>query len=115
MQLRKVCNHPYLFEGAEPGPPYSNGPHLWENSGKMVLLDKLLPKLMAQGSRVLIFSQMTRLLDILSDYMDLKGYQHCRIDGSTSGEVRRAAPPPPPRSLCSLDSAQPREVGRVSE
>ena len=40
-----MCNHPYLFEGAEPGPPYSNGPHLWENSGKLVLLDKLLPKL----------------------------------------------------------------------
>ncbi|CAI5726104.1 unnamed protein product [Hyaloperonospora brassicae] len=31
MQLRKVCNHPYLFEGAEPGPPYQEGPHLWEN------------------------------------------------------------------------------------
>jgi len=64
-QLRKVCNHPYLFEGAEPGPPYTNGPHLWENAGKMILLDKLLPKLKAQGSRVLIFSQMTRALDIL--------------------------------------------------
>lgn len=35
MQLRKVCNHPYLFQGAEPGPPYSDGPHLWENTGKM--------------------------------------------------------------------------------
>jgi SNF2 family DNA or RNA helicase len=48
MQLRKVCNHPYLFEGAEQGPPYFDGPHLWENTGKMVLLDKLLPKLKAQ-------------------------------------------------------------------
>lgn len=61
-----------MFEGAEPGPPFTNGPHLWENAGKMVLLDKLLPKLLAQGSRVLIFSQMTRALDILSDYLDLK-------------------------------------------
>ena len=61
-----MCNHPYLFEGAEPGPPFTNGPHIWENAGKMVLLDKLLPKLQAQGSRVLIFSQMTRALDILS-------------------------------------------------
>lgn len=34
----------------------------------MVILDKLLPKLKAQGSRVLIFSQMTRVLDILEDY-----------------------------------------------
>ncbi|CAN0139072.1 unnamed protein product, partial [Laminaria digitata] len=35
MQLRRVCNHPYLFDGAEPGPPFINGPHLWENAGKV--------------------------------------------------------------------------------
>jgi len=88
MQLRKVCNHPYLFQGAEPGPPYFDGPHLWENSGKMLLLDKLLKKLKQNGDRVLIFSQMTRLLDILEDYMRFKGYQYCRIDGQTKGEDR---------------------------
>jgi len=88
MQLRKVCNHPYLFQGAEPGPPYFDGPHLWENSGKMLLLDKLLARLKSNGDRVLIFSQMTRLLDILEDYMRLKGYQYCRIDGQTKGEDR---------------------------
>lgn len=88
MQLRKVCNHPYLFEGAEQGPPYSDGPHLWENSGKMSLLHKLLPKLKAQGSRVLIFSQMTRILDILEDYFRLVQYNYCRIDGNTDGEAR---------------------------
>ena len=87
----QVCNHPYLFDGAEPGPPYSNGPHLWQASGKMVLLDKLLPKLMAQGSRVLLFSQMTRLLDVLEDYMMMKGYEYCRIDGNTKGEDRDGA------------------------
>lgn len=90
MQLRKVCNHPYLFYGAEPGPPYFDGPHLWENSGKMVLLDKLLAKLKKNDDRVLIFSQMTRLLDILEDYMRYKGYEYCRIDGSTSGHDREA-------------------------
>jgi SWI/SNF-related matrix-associated actin-dependent regulator of chromatin subfamily A member 5 len=68
MQLRKCCNHPYLFQGAEPGPPYFTGEHLVENSGKMVLLDKLLVKLRERDSRVLIFSQMTRMLDILEDY-----------------------------------------------
>jgi SWI/SNF-related matrix-associated actin-dependent regulator of chromatin subfamily A member 5 len=108
MQLRKTCNHPYLFAGAEPGPPYvlcfsvitallfntnstnryDNGPHLWENCGKMVLLHKLLIKLKKQGSRVLIFSQMTRMLDILEDYMMVHGYKYCRIDGGTSGELR---------------------------
>jgi SWI/SNF-related matrix-associated actin-dependent regulator of chromatin subfamily A member 5 len=88
MQLRKCCNHPYLFQGAEPGPPYTTGDHLVTNAGKMVLLDKLLPKLKARDSRVLIFSQMTRLLDILEDYLMLRGYLYCRIDGNTGGEER---------------------------
>mmetsp|Transcript_21971 Transcript_21971/g.52054 ORF Transcript_21971/g.52054 Transcript_21971/m.52054 type:complete len:1148 (-) Transcript_21971:417-3860(-) len=88
MQLRKVCNHPYLFDGAEEGPPYSDGPHLWENSGKMMLLHKLLKKLKEKESRVLIFCQMTRVLDILEDYCRLLGHQYCRIDGNTTGEMR---------------------------
>ena len=91
-----------------------DGPHLWENSGKMMLLHKLLVKLKEKGSRVLIFCQMTRVLDILEDYMRFIGYevrnhrinseenatllkktshrlafaQYCRIDGNTSGELR---------------------------
>ncbi|XP_042476365.1 ISWI chromatin-remodeling complex ATPase CHR11 [Macadamia integrifolia] len=91
MQLRKCCNHPYLFQGAEPGPPYSTGDHLITNAGKMVLLDKLLPKLKERDSRVLIFSQMTRLLDILEDYLMFRGYLYCRIDGNTGGEDRDAS------------------------
>lgn len=91
MQLRKCCNHPYLFQGAEPGPPYTTGDHLIENAGKMVLLDKLLPKLKERDSRVLIFSQMTRLLDILEDYLMYRGYLYCRIDGNTGGEDRDAS------------------------
>ena len=88
MQLRKCCNHPYLFQGAEPGPPFFTDEHLVENSGKMVLLDKLLKKLKEKGSRVLIFSQMTRLLDILEDYLLFRRYKYCRIDGNTDGEAR---------------------------
>ncbi|XP_028751637.1 ISWI chromatin-remodeling complex ATPase CHR11 isoform X1 [Neltuma alba] len=91
MQLRKCCNHPYLFQGAEPGPPYTTGEHLINSAGKMVLLDKLLPKLKERDSRVLIFSQMTRLLDILEDYLMFRGYQYCRIDGNTGGEDRDAS------------------------
>ncbi|CAN1280967.1 ISWI chromatin-remodeling complex ATPase CHR17 [Linum perenne] len=91
MQLRKCCNHPYLFQGAEPGPPYTTGDHLVTNAGKMVLLDKLLPKLKDRDSRVLIFSQMTRLLDILEDYLMFRGYQYCRIDGNTGGDDRDAS------------------------
>ena len=88
MQLRKCCNHPYLFEGAEPGPPYITGEHLVTTSGKLILLDKLLPKLQQRGSRVLIFSQMTRLLDVLEDYLMYRGYKYCRIDGNTDGQIR---------------------------
>lgn len=83
MQLRKCCNHPYLFEGAEPGPPFTTDEHLVFNAGKMVVLDKLLKKLRENGSRVLIFSQMSRMLDILEDYCFLRDYEYCRIDGST--------------------------------
>ena len=88
MQLRKICNHPYLFDGAEEGPPFINGPHIWDNCGKMILLHKLLPKLNAAGSRVLIFTQMTRMLDILEDYILLNGYKYCRLDGSTKSDER---------------------------
>jgi len=88
MQLRKCCNHPYLFDGAEPGPPFELGDHLIDNSGKMVLLHRLLKKLQEQGSRVLIFSQMTRMLDILEDYLYYMGYLYCRIDGQTDADLR---------------------------
>ncbi|XP_057661127.1 chromatin-remodeling complex ATPase chain Iswi isoform X2 [Diorhabda carinulata] len=89
MQLRKCTNHPYLFDGAEPGPPYTTDEHLVYNCGKMVLLDKLLPKLKEQDSRVLIFSQMTRMLDILEDYCHWRQYQYCRLDGQTPHEDRQ--------------------------
>ncbi|EEB20390.1 helicase, putative [Pediculus humanus corporis] len=59
------------------------------NCGKMVILDKLLPRLQDQDSRVLIFSQMTRMLDILEDYCFWKGYKYCRLDGNTSHEDRQ--------------------------
>ena len=88
MQLRKCCNHPYLFDGAEPGPPYTTDEHLVYNSGKLKVLDQLLKNLKANGSRVLIFSQMSRLLDILEDYCFFRGYEYCRIDGSTDHEER---------------------------
>ena len=91
MQLRKCCNHPYLFEGAEPGPPYTTDEHLVFNAGKMVMLDKLLGRMKKQGSRVLIFSQMSRVLDILEDYCVFREYKYCRIDGSTAHEDRISA------------------------
>ena len=62
--------------------------HLAQNSGKLALLDKLLPKLKEQGSRVLIFTQMTRVLDILEDYCWFRKHAYCRIDGQTAHEDR---------------------------
>ena len=91
MQLRKCCNHPYLFEGAEPGPPYTTDEHLIFNAGKMIMLDKILVRMKNQGSRVLIFSQMSRVLDILEDYCVFRDHKYCRIDGSTAHEDRIAA------------------------
>jgi SNF2 family DNA or RNA helicase len=88
IQLKKVCNHPYLFPKIEKGPPFEEGEHLVENSMKLKILDILLKKLFTEGSRVLIFSQMTTLLNILDDYCRYRGYRYCRIDGSTSSEDR---------------------------
>ncbi|KAF9466575.1 SNF2 family DNA-dependent ATPase [Collybia nuda] len=88
MQLRKVTCHPYLFDGAEPGPPYTTDEHIIQNSGKMIILDKLLSSMKEKGSRVLIFSQMSRVLDILEDYCLFRQYKYCRIDGSTAHDER---------------------------
>ena len=59
-----MCNHPYLFDGAEPE-PFEEGDHIWQNSGKLWLLDHLLPKLQQEGHKVLLFSQSTRMLDVV--------------------------------------------------
>lgn len=75
MQLRKCCGHPYLFEGVEDRTLDPLGEHLVENCGKLNMVDKLLRRLKERGSRVLIFTQMTRVLDILEDYMVMRGYQ----------------------------------------
>ncbi|KAJ8085234.1 chromatin remodeling complex Adenosinetriphosphatase [Marasmius tenuissimus] len=91
MQLRKVTCHPYLFDGAEPGPPYTTDEHLVDNSGKMIILDKLLKSMKEKGSRVLIFSQMSRVLDILEDYCLFRSYKYCRIDGGTAHDDRITA------------------------
>lgn len=80
-----------IFDGAEPGPPYTTDKHLVDNCGKMIILDKLLIKLKEQGSRILIFSQMTRMLDILEDYCIWRNFEYCRLDGQTSHEDRQAS------------------------
>merc|ERR1711971_280361 len=96
MELKKCANHPYLLPGpAEEAPLAPNG--LFEPSamikscGKLVLLNKMLKKLQEQGHRVLIFSQMTRMLDLLEDFLDGAGYKYERIDGGITGSLRQDA------------------------
>ena len=94
MNLRKVSNHPFLF--GEPR-DVASGKYLGEAnpellimaSGKLKLLDRMLPTLKAQQHKVLIFSQMTQMLDVLQDYLFAKSYRCCRLDGSTKLEERQ--------------------------
>ncbi|KAG0185249.1 hypothetical protein DFQ28_009648 [Apophysomyces sp. BC1034] len=93
IELKKASNHPYLFPDAEQL-SYSRIEQLKglvENSGKMILLDKLLTRLKSDGHRVLIFSQLVMMLDILSDYMALRGHPFQRLDGSMKPEERNKA------------------------
>ncbi|XP_042339987.1 chromodomain-helicase-DNA-binding protein 1-like isoform X2 [Plectropomus leopardus] len=90
MNLRKCVDHPYLFDGVEPE-PFEMGEHLVEASGKLCLLDSILTFLHRGGHRVLLFSQMTRMLDILQDYMEYRDYSYERLDGSVRGEERNLA------------------------
>jgi len=62
-----------------------------QSSGKFVLLRKLLPKLKADGHRVLIFSQFTKVLDLMSDILETEGWRFERLDGSVSGTERQRA------------------------
>uniref|UniRef100_A0A8C2KGU9 Chromodomain helicase DNA binding protein 6 n=1 Tax=Cyprinus carpio TaxID=7962 RepID=A0A8C2KGU9_CYPCA len=103
MELRKCCNHPYLITGAEEKilesfkKTYSSEAAdfqlqaMIQAAGKLVLIDKLLPKLLAGGHKVLVFSQMVRCLDILEDYLIQRRYTYERIDGRVRGNLRQAA------------------------
>jgi len=90
MQLRKCVNHPYLFDGVEPE-PFELGEHLVDASGKLQVIDQLLVFLKARGHKVLMFSQMARMLDIIQDYLGYRGYSYERLDGSVRGEERYLA------------------------
>lgn len=100
-ELKKASNHPYLFDSAEEQvlSKFGDGNKSRENilrglimsSGKMVLLDKLLTRLKKDGHRVLIFSQMVRMLDILGDYLSIKGVNFQRLDGTVPSGQRRIA------------------------
>ena len=97
MELKKISNHPYMFPGAEEKVLAGSVRRedqikgLIASSGKMMLLDQLLSKLNKDGHRVLIFSQMVKMLDILGDYCSLRGYKFQRLDGTIAAGPRRMA------------------------
>jgi len=112
MELRKACNHPFLIRGAEERivadaiaglkkdesgdmhmvePMKVFGEQLIKSSGKFVLMAKLLPKLFSGGHKVLIFSQMVRVLDLLEELLKWKKYKYERLDGSTNATSRASA------------------------
>ena len=83
MQLRKVCNHPYLFLDS-----YLEDENMMRVSGKFELLDRIIPKLIKTGHRMLIFTQMTQLIDILQYFLLFRGIKLLRLDGATKVEER---------------------------
>jgi SWI/SNF-related matrix-associated actin-dependent regulator of chromatin subfamily A protein 2/4 len=96
MQLRKICNHPFMFEEIEdaiceyqgiPG-NCATGVDLYRTSGKVELLDRMLPKFRETGHRVLLFCQMTQMMTIMEDYLQWRGYRYLRLDGGTKSDDR---------------------------
>ncbi|QQP38734.1 Uncharacterized protein FKW44_019403, partial [Caligus rogercresseyi] len=96
MQLRKLCNHPFMFQKLEEsyakhiGLPSNivTGPDLYRSSGKFELIDRILPKLKKTGHRVLMFCQMTQCMTIIEDYFNFRGFKFLRLDGATKSEDR---------------------------
>jgi chromodomain-helicase-DNA-binding protein 1 len=97
MELKKASNHALLFPNAEARLLREGASKdetlktLITTSGKMMLLDRLLTKLKAEGNRVLIFSQMVHMLDILTDYLRLRNYSYQRLDGTVPAADRKVA------------------------
>ena len=97
MELKKASNHPFMFPTAESKILAGSTRRedvlraMITSSGKMMLLDQLLAKLRRDGHRVLIFSQMVKMLDLLGDYMEYRGYSYQRLDGTIPAASRRLA------------------------
>ncbi|XP_068460610.1 probable global transcription activator SNF2L2 isoform X2 [Clinocottus analis] len=96
MQLKKICNHPYMFHHIEESfaehlgfsTGVISGLELYRASGKFELLDRILPKLHATNHRVLLFCQMTTLMTIMEDYFGYRNFQYLRLDGTTKADDR---------------------------
>merc|ERR1712142_850174 len=92
MDMRKAVNHPYLIEYpvTEDGNFYDSGPAMIDVCGKLAVLDQMLEQLSSTGHKTLIFSQMTKMLDIIGDYCNMKQWNYSRLDGSMNFLDRQA-------------------------
>ncbi|KAK9477951.1 P-loop containing nucleoside triphosphate hydrolase protein [Lipomyces japonicus] len=93
MQLRLACDSPHLFYSPWDDPESKSqgvDESLIEESGKMLLLDRLIPQLFKGDHKVLIFSQFSKMLDIIQDWAEiLRGWKVCRLDGQVSQDDRK--------------------------
>ena len=90
MQLRKLCNHPFVFDEVENqmNPMNTSNDLLWRTAGKFELLDRILPKYQKTGHRVLMFFQMTAIMDIMEDFLRYRDISFLRLDGTTKSDDR---------------------------
>jgi ATP-dependent helicase STH1/SNF2 len=90
MQLRKLCNHPFVFDEVENqmNPTSTSNDLLWRTAGKFELLDRVLPKYQQTGHRVLMFFQMTAIMDIMEDFLRYRNISFLRLDGTTKSDDR---------------------------
>lgn len=87
---KRIVNHPYLVHyPLDPvGLPKIDN-DLIRSSGKLLVLDAMLAKLNARGHKVLLFSTMTMILDMIEDYLSLRDYNYVRLDGGIKIENRK--------------------------
>ncbi|KAH3676332.1 hypothetical protein WICPIJ_009142 [Wickerhamomyces pijperi] len=88
MQLRLICNSPYLFYFPWDDEDSMSFEELLASSGKLQVVNQLVPRLLKENHKVLIFSQFTKTLDLVEDWCELSGYESSRLDGSTNQEDR---------------------------
>ncbi|KAJ1660011.1 hypothetical protein IWQ61_001004 [Dispira simplex] len=91
MRLRQILDHPYILPGVEPmsDDPQVIHQRLIDSSAKLKLLHTMLPVLRERGHRILIFSQMTRMLDILEDFLMGEAIRYLRLDGNSASDERQ--------------------------
>lgn len=87
IQLRKVCNHPYLFLDYNDRKQCMSE-EIIKSSGKFEILDRMILKLLHTNHRILIFSQMTRSMDLLGMFLEMRKIKYLRLDGNTKAEER---------------------------